>query len=74
MNPMSSFDPDQPSQVHDAVSDRILDWPAGWAHMWSRYAVLEESADSVHFLGLILDGWKSMAAPISSERPPRTGR
>ena len=58
---MSSFDPDQPSQVHDAMSDRMLDWPAGWAHLWSEYAFLDERSATVYFFGMILDGWKPVA-------------
>ena len=69
MSPMSSFDPDQPSQVHDAVSDQVLNWPAGWAHMWREYAFLDESEGTVYFFGLIFDGWE----PVASSSKRQTG-
>jgi hypothetical protein len=67
MKPMSSFDPAQPSQLHDAVSDQMLTWPGGWVHMWSEYAFFDASDGSVFYLGLILDGWEQVTTQVSSE-------
>ena len=28
--PMSEFDPDRPSRVHDQLNDKIIDWNPTW--------------------------------------------
>jgi hypothetical protein len=31
MQPMATFDPDEPCKVHDRLNDRTFDWRTGWA-------------------------------------------
>jgi hypothetical protein len=62
MRSMSSFDPDQPARVHDALTDRKFCWGTKWADHWNRYARLDENGVA-YFNGMILDGWE----PIGDE-------
>jgi hypothetical protein len=38
LNPMSTFDPDRPSRVHDRVNGGMLKWHTGWASNYRQYA------------------------------------
>ena len=62
MNPMSTFDPDRPSRVHDCLNDRTLEWRTGWAPKWRQYATPMPDG-TTWFDGRILDGWEPMAPP-----------
>ena len=61
MQPMSSFDPDHPCKVHDALNDKTMTWQTGWASNWRQYARIDQATGVVYFDGRILDGWE----PIS---------
>jgi hypothetical protein len=62
LNPMSTFDPDQPCRVHERLNDKTFDWHTGWASKYRQTAVLE-SDGVAYFDGLMLDGWTSARRP-----------
>jgi len=33
MNPMATFDPDRPCQVHDGLNNQVIEWSPQWASM-----------------------------------------
>lgn len=57
MQPMTTFDPDESCKVHDRLNDRTFGWRTGWAAAYKRYA-MPAGDGTVHFDGLVLDGWK----------------
>ena len=57
MQPMTTFDPDEPCQVHDRLNDRTFEWKTGWAEDYKRHARPLDDG-SISFDGQILDGWK----------------
>jgi hypothetical protein len=56
--PMSTFKPDEPALLLDAVHDRTLPWPGGKedAALWREQAAMQ-SDGSVRFEGLTIVGW-----------------
>jgi hypothetical protein len=56
MNPMSTFNPEIPSHVHDAANDQIIEWMPRWASMYREYGVKWDEG-VVAWDGLLLDGW-----------------
>jgi hypothetical protein len=69
MNPMSTFDHDQPSDVHERLNDATVPWSPRDADKYRCDAKLE-SDGTVSFEGLILDGW--MPQPMAAYGRPRT--
>jgi hypothetical protein len=59
MNPMSTFDPDRPCRVHDAMNDWMIAWQTGWADKWRQFAKLG-SEGLAYFDGRMLDGWEPL--------------
>ena len=51
MNPMSTFDPDRPCKVHDALNDKTITWQTG---NWRQYARIDLAPGVVYSNGLIL--------------------
>ena len=58
MNPMKTFDPDQPCRVHDEVNDQFLEWKPEWAPHYREYAT-KHFDGIIAWDGLLLDGWIS---------------
>lgn len=56
MNPMSTFDPDQPCRVHDALNNRFIDWNPDWANHY-REDSDHHREDVIEWDGRLLDGW-----------------
>jgi hypothetical protein len=65
MNPMSTFDPDQESRVHDALSDEVFIWQSSWGDIWRQYAFPDEAAGCVYLAGRILDAWEPVVPAAS---------
>jgi hypothetical protein len=60
MNPMTTFDPDEPCLVHDRLNDKMFDCRTGDADRYRQYAKLDHDG-LVWFDGQILDGWMRLA-------------
>jgi hypothetical protein len=58
MQPMATFDPDEPCRVHDRLNDQMIEWRTGLASKWREYARTDKVDGTVHFDGLLLDGWE----------------
>jgi hypothetical protein len=58
LNPMSTFDPDRLSRVHDLVNGRMLVWHARWASDYRQYARTDKVDGTVWWDGLVFDGWE----------------
>ena len=56
MNPMKTFDPEKPCQVHDCLNDQLLDWKPQWAGLYQEYAVLHDEG-VIAWDGFLLNGW-----------------
>ena len=56
MNPMRTFNPDVPCQVHDGLNDETFDWKPEWAAHYREYA-FDHTEGVVNWDGLLLDGW-----------------
>lgn len=55
--PMTEFDPERPSRVHDRLNDEVFVWePALHGPDW-RYAKIDRNGIA-DFDGLMLDGWE----------------
>jgi len=65
MNPMSTFDPDQESRVHDALNDEVFTWQPSWGDIWRQYAFPDEAAGCVYLAGRILDAWEPVVPAAS---------
>jgi hypothetical protein len=57
MNPMSTFDPDEPCRVHDRLNDKTFLWRTRDAPAYRQYARTDKVDGTVSFDGLVLDGW-----------------
>lgn len=55
---MSTFNPDKPCRVHDALNDRTFDWKTGLADHYRRKAIPSKADGRVSYDGLVLDGWR----------------
>ncbi len=53
--PMSTFDPSQPADVHDQLNDRVFRWKPEWASTWLYRS--DHAPGVVEWEGLLLDGW-----------------
>ena len=53
--PMLTFEPTMPADVHDQLTDKVIRWKPEWSETWyeCRYYVL----GVVEWKGLLLDGW-----------------
>jgi hypothetical protein len=69
MQPMSTFDPNLPSRVHDRLNDRTLEWKTGWAGKYRQYArmVSENGQGVIYFDGPILDGCAPLCSRMNSQ-------
>ncbi|MGY4358528.1 hypothetical protein ACVWZR_007656 [Bradyrhizobium sp. i1.3.1] len=56
MNPMATFNPDEPCRVHDALNNTFIDWKPEWAARYRKYAAPHDEG-VIAFDGLLLDGW-----------------
>jgi len=63
LNPMSTFDPDRPSRVHDRINDETFDWRTGWASNYRMWAKPDKVDGTVSWDGLKFDGWRPLARP-----------
>ena len=61
--PMLTFEPTMPADVHDQRTDRVIRWNPGWADSWHecRYYV----RGVIEWKGLLLDEW----APANESSP-----
>ena len=63
MQPMSTFDPDRPCKVHDALNDKTIDWHTGWASNYRQNAKTDKVDGTVWWDGLVFDGWEPATRP-----------
>lgn len=58
--PMSTFDPEQPCEVHDVANRTWFAWPVKDASLYRQYAEPQDSKtpDVIAFDGMLLDGWR----------------
>ena len=53
---MSEFDPSKPAVLHDSLNDKMIPW-IGDDEAHYRERALNQKDGTVHWDGLILDGW-----------------
>ena len=63
---MRDFDPARPARVHDLLNDTTLEWNAGWADNWRKYAHLTIDG-VVYWEGLILDDWEPVGVGCTGD-------
>lgn len=54
-NPMDTFDPDRPCQVHDGLNDQTIEWKPQWGSMYREHGAKWDEG-VVAWDGLLLDG------------------
>lgn len=57
MQPMATFDPDQPCELHDQLNG-WFDWPAQDADAYRQHAQPYDTPGVIAFDGMLLDGWR----------------
>ena len=55
--PMSTFDPSVPCKVHELVNNCFFDWKPEWAAHYREYAEPYDTAGTIAWDGLLLNGW-----------------
>jgi hypothetical protein len=72
-HPMSTFDPSQPSLVHDRRHDRTFEWQPQWAAEYQRFA-RRHAPGVMNWHGVLLDGWRELPqAPTPQRTRQRSG-
>ncbi|MGY3075808.1 hypothetical protein ACVWZZ_002179 [Bradyrhizobium sp. LM6.10] len=56
MNPMDTFNPDEPCRLHDGVNNEFFDWNPEWAAHFREYSSKDEEG-VIAWDGALLDGW-----------------
>ena len=54
---MSTFDPSVPCKVHELVNNCFFDWKPEWAAHYREYAEPYDTAGTIAWDGLLLNGW-----------------
>jgi hypothetical protein len=58
MQPMATFDPTQPCELHDQLNDIWFQWPVKDAELYRGHAEPWDTPGVIAFDGMLLDGWR----------------
>ncbi|WP_426611325.1 hypothetical protein [Bradyrhizobium sp. McL0616] len=59
MNPMDTFNPDEPCRLHDGLNNDFIEWNPEWAAHYREYSFNQDEG-VISWDGALLDGWVPM--------------
>ena len=59
MNPMETFNPEEPCRLHDGLNNDFIKWSPEWATHYREYSA-KHAEGVIAWDGALLDGWVPM--------------